>query len=124
MLKIKIKQYTNSICIKGWLIGSERGEVGSHARCGCSGSVGVWRAVHGQRHARREPLVVEELVLARAHCLTSDRVLEYWSAGVAAARRCGSRRAGSRRAARAARSPAHSRLRRRRTVGGCRYGAL
>lgn len=113
--KVQTKKVsTYRVGVEGRLVGGERGEVGRHA--GRGGCVGVRRAVHGQRHARRQPLVVEQLVLARAHRLPRDGVLEYRAAGVAAARGRGGR-AGPRRAA-------HPRLRRRRTVGGCRYGAL
>lgn len=69
-------------------------------------------------------MVVEKLVLTRADSLSGDRVMEYRAASVAAARGRGSWRARSRRAACAACARAHSRLRRRRTVGGCRDGAL
>lgn len=115
--------HTNSIGIKRRLISSKGREVCGHTSGGGRSSVRVGCAVHGQGHPGREPLIVEELVLARADSLASDRVLEYGAAGVAAARG-GGRGAGPRRCAGAACAPAHSRLRRRRTVGGCRYGAL
>lgn len=112
---------THSVRVEGRLVGGQCGEVGGHASC--RGRVRVRRAVHGQRHAGRQPLVVKKLVLTRANGLPRDGVLEYRSPGVAAAGGGGGR-ARTRRAARAARPCAHPRLRRRRTVGGCRYGAL
>lgn len=118
------KLYTNGICVERRLVSGQRGEIGGHAG-GCGGGrVRVRRAVHRQRHAGGQPLVVEELVLARADRLAGYRVLEDGAAGVAAARRGRGGRAGSRRAARAARAAAHPGRRRWRTVGGCRYGAL
>lgn len=91
---------THSVRVEGRLVGGQRGEVGGHA--GCRGRVRVRRAVHGQRHAGRQPLVVKKLVLTRANGLARDGVLEYRSPGVAAAAGGGGR-ARTRRAARAAR---------------------
>ncbi|KAJ8897855.1 hypothetical protein PR048_003208 [Dryococelus australis] len=59
--------------VEGRLVGAERREVCGHA-------VGVGRAVHGERGyagadaRRRQPLVAEQVVLARAHALARQRM--------------------------------------------------
>lgn len=76
--------------VEGRLVGADCREVGGHA-------LGIRGGVHGQGRDAGQPLVAKQVVLARAHGLSGDRIGEYRPAGVATpGRRRGGRCGGGR----------------------------